>query len=72
VPDDRIDLLYGTLDMIVVWVRSEWRRTDNNRRSRYWELTSAGEREFAKHRAEWHRTIRAVNGMLRGSGPLLR
>jgi transcriptional regulator len=50
------------------WVRSAWRRTDNNRRARYYELTRAGEKQLAKERAEWERTSAAVNGILDWSG----
>ncbi len=50
------------------WVRSEWRRTDNNRRARYYELTRAGEKQFAQERAEWERAAAAVNGVLDWAG----
>lgn len=105
---DRNDLLYGTLEMIVLrvlalepmhgwgiairieemsgevfevnqgslypalqkmkrkgWVRSEWRRTENNRRAKYYELTTAGEKQLEKHMADWKRASGAVNGILR-------
>jgi transcriptional regulator len=50
------------------WVRSEWRRTDNNRRARYYELTRAGEKQLALERAEWERASVAVNGVLDWAG----
>jgi PadR family transcriptional regulator PadR len=108
---DRSELLYGTLEMIVLkvlaiepmhgwgiairieqmsgkvfevnqgslypalqrmkrrgWVRSEWHRTDNNRRARYYELTRAGEKQLAKEQSEWERTSSAVNGILQWAG----
>lgn len=46
------------------WVRSEWRVTENNRRARYYELTSAGKRQLAEELNEWKRTSAAVNGIL--------
>jgi transcriptional regulator len=50
------------------WVRSEWRRTDNNRRARYYELTRAGQKQLAQERAEWERASAAVNGVLDWAG----
>jgi len=47
------------------WVRSEWRASDNNRRARYYEITREGERQLAAQVAEWDRSSRAVNRVLR-------
>jgi len=47
------------------FVSSEWRQTENNRRARYYTLTSAGALEFATYSAEWRRTSEAVNRVLR-------
>jgi PadR family transcriptional regulator, regulatory protein PadR len=46
------------------WLRSEWRRSDSNRRARYYMLTPAGERELARERAQWVRSSSAVNWVL--------
>jgi PadR family transcriptional regulator, regulatory protein PadR len=50
------------------WVRSEWRVTDNNRRARYYLLTSAGERQLARERGEWEHSAGAVNAVLNWAG----
>lgn len=50
------------------WVRSEWRRTENNRRARYYRLTAAGEREYARQRGDWERSSLAVNRVLQWAG----
>jgi PadR family transcriptional regulator PadR len=50
------------------WVRSEWRRTDHNRRARYYELTRTGEKQLAAERADWERASAAVNGVLDWAG----
>ena len=50
------------------WIRSEWRVTKNNRRARYYFLTSDGRQQFAKERAQWERTSNAVNGVLSWAG----
>ena len=49
------------------WIRSEWRRTDNNRRARYYLLTRTGERQLAAERAAWGRTSAA--GAPAGAAP---
>jgi transcriptional regulator len=46
------------------WVRSQWRQTENNRRARYYAITTPGQRHLEKARAEWARTSGAVNGIL--------
>lgn len=50
------------------WVRSEWRRTENNRRARYYLLTPAGEREFSRQRGDWERSSLAVARVLAWAG----
>ena len=50
------------------WVESEWRVTENNRRARYYFLTDLGRRQLAAERAEWERTVNAVNGVLNWAG----
>jgi PadR family transcriptional regulator PadR len=46
------------------WVRTSWRTTENNRRARYYELTTAGERQLAAERATWLRSSAAVNWVM--------
>jgi transcriptional regulator len=46
------------------WLRSEWRVTENNRRARYYLLTTVGRRELEAHTAAWQRASGAVNGIL--------
>lgn len=50
------------------WVQSEWRITENNRRARYYFLTEVGRQQLPAERAEWERTVRAVNGVLNWAG----
>src|SRR5919199_6086035 len=47
------------------WIRSTWRATENNRRARYYELTRAGRRQLEAQMAEWDRSSRAVDRVLR-------
>ena len=48
-------------------IRSEWRTTENNRRGRYYSLTSAGRRQFAEELTHWERLSRAINLVLQAS-----
>jgi PadR family transcriptional regulator, regulatory protein PadR len=45
-------------------LRAEWRRTENNRRARYYMLTAAGERELTRELAQWQRASSAVNWVI--------
>ena len=46
------------------WVKSAWRVTENNRRARYYELTTAGRRQLEVERGNWVRASSAINGIL--------
>jgi PadR family transcriptional regulator PadR len=46
-------------------VRSEWLPSDNNRRSRYYELTAAGRRELAREQQDWEAFMGAVQRIMR-------
>ena len=47
------------------WVRSTWRASENNRRARYYEVTREGRKQLEAQVAEWERSSRAVNRVLR-------
>ena len=47
------------------WIRSSWRATENNRRARYYEITREGQKQLDAQMAEWDRSFRAVNRVLR-------
>ena len=47
------------------WIRAEWRASDNNRRARYYRITSEGRQQLDAEVAEWNRTSAAVNRVLR-------
>jgi transcriptional regulator len=107
VPDERVDLVQGTLEMLVLrtlalepmhgwgianrieqmsgsvflvtqgslypalvrmkrrgWLRTAWRNTENNRRARYYELTTAGLRQLDVERATWRRASLAINSIM--------
>jgi transcriptional regulator len=45
-------------------VTADWRRTEENRRARYYELTAEGERALQEERGAWQRSSRAVDRIL--------
>jgi PadR family transcriptional regulator, regulatory protein PadR len=48
-------------------IRSEWRVSENKRRARYYIITRAGHARLEEEAAEWQRTSRAVNAILRAA-----
>ena len=50
------------------WIASEWRTTENNRRARYYQLTTAGRKQLAAERSDWDRSSSAVNWILDWDG----
>ena len=47
------------------WLQSEWRRTDNARRAKYYALTRAGRKQLDLETAHWSRRISAVARLLK-------
>jgi PadR family transcriptional regulator PadR len=47
------------------WVESDWRVTDQNRRAKYYELTSAGRRALGEEAKQWQRYVAMVDVVLR-------
>jgi transcriptional regulator len=45
-------------------IRSEWGRTDNNRRARYYELTASGRSGLKQEVEEWRRFARGLDAVL--------
>ncbi len=45
-------------------VTSEWRTTDNNRRARYYTLTSAGRAQLSEEERQWTVSSTGVNRLL--------
>ncbi len=37
------------------WIEAEWRPSENNRRAKYYELTSSGRKQLAAEREGWKR-----------------
>jgi transcriptional regulator len=58
--------LYGSLHRLTRegWIRSEWGRTENNRKARYYSLTGAGRTQLGVEERHWDRLSGAVDQVL--------
>lgn len=50
------------------WLDSEWRRTENSRRAKYYTLTPAGRRQLEAEKTDWVRRVSAVARLLEAEG----
>ena len=50
------------------WLDAEWRRTDNSRRARFYNLTRAGRKQLEIETAQWTRRTAAVGRLLKAEG----
>jgi PadR family transcriptional regulator, regulatory protein PadR len=46
------------------WITAEWGASENNRRARYYRLTSKGRRQLAEEERGWQRLTEAVAAVL--------
>jgi PadR family transcriptional regulator, regulatory protein PadR len=46
------------------WIKSAWGTSDNNRRARFYSITSAGRRQLAAEADLWARTVSMLNRLL--------
>lgn len=49
------------------WVESEWRRSENNRKAKFYKLTVAGRAQLRAEAATWDRFALAITKVLRTS-----
>jgi len=58
--------LYAALNRLLRegWITSEWKVTENNRRARYYRLTSAGKKRLGVEQDHWYRLSQAVARIL--------
>ena len=47
------------------WIKGKWGISENNRRARFYELTTAGRKQLDAERAEWERFSNALGLILR-------
>ncbi len=46
------------------WISAEWKVSENNRRARYYRLTSAGRKQLAQEERNWQKLTEAVSCVL--------
>ena len=51
------------------WLTSDWGRSENNRRAKFYDLTDAGRRELERATRSWTRYAEAVFTVLRTEAP---
>ena len=58
--------LYPALQRLLLngWVTAEWGASENNRRARYYTLTSAGRKQLTAERADFERMVSAIQRVL--------
>ena len=49
------------------WIKAEWGVSDNNRKARYYKLTTAGRKQLAAEREHWSRITKGINLVLSGT-----
>jgi PadR family transcriptional regulator len=47
------------------WIASFWGTSENNRKARYYRLTSAGRKQLAAHTKRWDALVRAIGRILK-------
>jgi PadR family transcriptional regulator PadR len=58
--------LYPALQRLLLkgWTKAQWGASENNRRARYYTLTTAGRKQLTIERAEFDRLIFAIHKVL--------
>ena len=46
------------------WIAAEWGTSENNRRARYYRLTTAGRKQLGEEQRNWERLTQAVGNVL--------
>ena|ERR1700722_8680705 len=58
--------LYPALQRLLLqgWVRAEWKKTETNRRARYYTLTPAGRKQLGVERSKFQEMIAAISRVM--------
>jgi PadR family transcriptional regulator len=51
------------------WIASDWGRSENNRKAKYYQLTKRGRSALDEEASEWSRYVEAVDQVLTAEGP---
>jgi transcriptional regulator len=49
------------------WIKAEWGVSDNNRKARYYKLTTAGRKQLAAEREHWSQITKGIKLVLSGA-----
>ncbi|HEY6252088.1 MAG TPA: PadR family transcriptional regulator [Candidatus Angelobacter sp.] len=70
---DRLEIQQGSLYPALYrlehqgWITSEWGKSENNRKARYYHLTRAGKRRLQTETEQWNRMADVIAGILKTS-----
>lgn len=70
---DRLEIQQGSLYPALYrlehqgWITSEWGKSENNRKARYYHLTKAGKRRLQAETEQWNRMADVIAGILKTS-----
>jgi len=61
--------LYPALQRLLLqgWVKAEWKKTETNRRARFYSLTSAGRKQLGLELSQFEEMIAAIGRVLEGA-----
>ena len=49
------------------WVEAEWRLSDNNRRAKYYRLTSAGRAQLKDEERQWNQVVKIMSAAVQST-----
>jgi transcriptional regulator len=49
------------------WLEAEWRTSENNRRARYYRLTSAGRTQLKVEEREWNQVVKVMTAAVQST-----
>jgi transcriptional regulator len=73
VSDGMLSLNQGTIYPALLrlhqrgWIKAEWGASENNRRAKYYSLTSKGRKQLATEQEDWQRTSAIIARLLQGT-----
>jgi PadR family transcriptional regulator len=47
------------------WVASEWKKSQANRRAKFYRLTAAGKRQLSREQSHWQKVVRTIARIMR-------
>ena len=58
--------LYPALQRMLIkgWVTAEWKQSENNRRARYYRLTTEGRKQMTRELSEFERVMAAIGRVI--------